>query len=109
MGARLFHQWLLNPLCDLQAIDQRLDAVAEWVDEHRLRTDLRETLADAQDLQRLAPRASTARATPRDLAGVARTLRLLPCLKAKLTARRAALLRSLEEQLELCPDLREAR
>src|SRR5205814_7063074 len=34
--------------------------------------------------------------------------RLLPRLKAKLTGRKAELLRSLETSLELCPDLREA-
>src|SRR5262249_3294649 len=50
----------------------------------------------------------TGRASPRDLAAVARTLRLLPRLKAKVTARRAALLGELEARLELCPDLRES-
>src|SRR4029077_2241589 len=64
--------------------------------------------AEASDLQRLTARASTGRASPRDLAGVARSLRLLPRIKAKVTARRAALLRDLEARLELCPDLREA-
>ena len=39
---------------------------------------------------------------------MARTLRLLPRIKAKVTARRAPLLRDLESRLELCPDLREA-
>src|SRR5262249_55857689 len=51
--------------------------------------------------------ASTGRAMPRDLAGVARTLRLLPRIKAKITARRASLLNELESNLELCIDLRE--
>src|SRR5262249_43425279 len=112
MGARLLHQWLLNPLCDIDAISARHDAIAEWRDEHRLRTELQEILKDAQDLQRLTTRASTARATPRDLAGVARTgpartLQLLPKLKPNLTAPRAPLLRALEEQMELCPAPRE--
>ena len=50
---------------------------------------------------------STARATPKDLAAVGRTLRLLPRLKAKLAGHRAPLLVELETKLELCPDLRE--
>src|SRR5439155_4572683 len=51
---------------------------------------------------------STGRATPRDLVAVARTLRLLPRIKAKLTGRRSSLLNQLESRVELCPDLREA-
>ena len=109
MGARLLHDWLLAPLADRAAIEARLDAVAELLDEHALRArPARQPRRDVYDLQRLTARVSTGRASPRDLAAVGRTLRLLPRLKAKLTAATAALLRELEARLELCPDLREA-
>jgi DNA mismatch repair protein MutS len=108
MGARLLHDWVIAPLHDRAAIEARLDAVQELHADHRLRQDLRTVLEEASDLQRLTSRASTGRATPRDLAAVARTLRLLPKFKAKLTGRKAALLAQLEDKLELCPDLREA-
>src|SRR5581483_9795469 len=107
MGARLLQEWILAPLTDRVAIDARLDAVAELLEEHGLRRDLREVLNDAFDLQRLTARVSTGRASPKDLAAVGRTLALLPRIKAKVTARRSALLRDLETRLELCPDLRE--
>jgi DNA mismatch repair protein MutS len=108
MGARLLQEWLLAPLANRTAIEKRLDAVAELKDEHALCRDLREVLTEAFDLQRLTARASTGRASPRDLAAVGRTLKLLPRIKAKVTARRSTLLRDLESRLELCPDLREA-
>jgi DNA mismatch repair protein MutS len=108
MGARLLQDWLLQPLTERSAIDARLDAVAELVAEHRLREDLREALNETFDLQRLTSRISTGRATPRDLAAVAKTLRVLPKLKAKLAARRAPFLAELEGRIELCSDLREA-
>src|SRR5262249_61014026 len=41
-------------------------------------------------------------------AGGGRTWKPRPGVKAKVTARRATLLRDLETRLELCPDLREA-
>jgi DNA mismatch repair protein MutS len=107
MGARLLAEWLVAPLRDREAIEARLDAVAELANDHTLRQELRDGLTEVYDLHRLTTRASTGRAMPRDLAGVARTLRLLPKIKAKVTARGANLLRSLEERLELCPDLRE--
>jgi DNA mismatch repair protein MutS len=108
MGSRLLQEWLVAPLAERRAVEQRLDAVAELLEEPALRQQLRESLAQAFDLQRLTARVSTGRATPRDLVHVARTLSLLPRLKAKLSARRAALLNELESRLELCPDLREA-
>jgi len=107
MGARLLHDNLLAPLAERAAIEARLDAVEELLKENSLRVDLRELLAAGNDLQRLTARVSTARATPRDLAGVARTLRLLPKFKARITGRKAKLLAELEGRLELCPDLRE--
>jgi DNA mismatch repair protein MutS len=107
MGARLLQEWLLAPLANHQGIEARLDAVAELTEEHGLRADLRVSLRDGFDLQRLTTRAGTGRASPRDLAAIARTLRLLPRIKAKISARRAELLRDLEGRLELCPDLRE--
>jgi DNA mismatch repair protein MutS len=108
MGARLLHEWLLTPLADVPAIDARLDAVEELLGEAALRRDLRAVLGEGFDLPRLTARVSTGRAAPRDLAAIARTLRLLPRVKAKVTGRRAALLRDLEARLELCPDLRQA-
>jgi DNA mismatch repair protein MutS len=108
MGARLLGEWLVAPLAGRPRIEARLDAVAELAGDHALRQELRAALDGAADLQRLTARASTGRASPRDLAAVARTLGLLPRLKARVTARRAALLRDLESRLDLCPDLREA-
>jgi DNA mismatch repair protein MutS len=107
MGARLLQEWILAPLADRAAINARLDAVAELKDEHALRQELRERLGAIYDLQRLTTRVSTGRASPRDLSGVARTLGLLPRIKAKVTARKASLLNELEARLDLCPDLRE--
>ncbi|MBA4067296.1 MAG: DNA mismatch repair protein MutS [Isosphaera sp.] len=107
MGARLLHDSVLAPLTDKLAIDARLDAVEELLGDHKLRGQLRELLEACADIHRLTTRASTARANPKDLAAIARTLRKLPAVKAKLAGRRSALLQDLEKRLELCPDLRE--
>jgi DNA mismatch repair protein MutS len=107
MGARLLQEWVLAPLAERAAIEARLDAVEELKAEQNLRAEMRQVLGEVYDLQRLTSRISTGRASPRDLAGVRDTLRLLPKIKAKITARRARLLNDLEGRLELCPDLRE--
>jgi DNA mismatch repair protein MutS len=68
--------------------------------------DLREQLQNAYDMQRLTARVATGRCSPRDLACLARTLALLPKLKAKLSGRAAARLVELEAKLDLCPEIR---
>ncbi len=107
MGARFLHDSLLSPLNTGAAIENRLDAVEELLRDHGPRGDLRELLNVTSDLHRLTTRVSTARATPKDLGAVLRTLRLLPRLKAKLVGRRSEVLQRLEGDLELVPDIRE--
>jgi DNA mismatch repair protein MutS len=106
MGARLLQEWLLSPLRERAPVEARLSAVAELVESHTLRQELRAGLAETFDLQRLTSRVSTARATPRDLVAIGRTLALLPRIKAKLAARQSALLAELDQRIELYPDLR---
>jgi DNA mismatch repair protein MutS len=106
MGARLLAEWLMAPLTVPEAIAARHEAVAELLRDAALRSDLRQALGEAHDLERLSARVGTGRATPRDLVALARTLGLLPRIKARLTARTAQRLRDLEAGLELCPEVR---
>jgi DNA mismatch repair protein MutS len=107
MGARLLAEWLMAPLTSLEAIAARHAAVAELLADSVLRNDIRSSLGKAHDLERLAGRVGTGRATPRDLVALARTLAVLPKLKARLTARTSRLLNELEGSLELCPEVRD--
>lgn len=106
MGARLLMDWLSNPLTDRQAIERRLDAVEELARDQKFCRDLRDLLEDAYDLQRLAARVATLRASPRDLSSLAQTLAILPQVKAKLAGRSSNLLTTLEARLELCAEIR---
>ncbi len=106
MGARLLAEWLTTPLTSIDLITERLDAVEELVNQPALRGDLRSLLGQSYDLERLAARVGTGRATPRDLVALAKTLAILPKVKARLTARVARRLNQLEAALELCPEVR---
>jgi DNA mismatch repair protein MutS len=106
MGARLLADWLANPLTNRVAIEGRLDAVVELMADDALRELVREALRGVYDLERLLARVTTGRASPRDLSFIGRTLAALPKLKAKLTARKSALLSELERCIDLCPDVR---
>jgi DNA mismatch repair protein MutS len=106
MGSRRLAQWVASPLVDVGEIDERLDAVGELVAEANLADQLHEILRPVYDLERLVARATTGRATPRDLSFIGRTLRGLPTVKAKLTGRKTRLLVALENEIDLCPELR---
>ena len=106
MGARLLSEWLTSPLTSTELIAERLDAVEELFNQSALRGDLRSLLGQSYDLERLAGRIGTGRATPRDLVALAKTLAILPKLKARLTARVSKRLNQLEAALELCPEIR---
>lgn len=108
MGSRLVADWLSGPLTEREAIEARLDAVAELAADPVLCRDVRDQLEKAYDLERLTARVATRRAGPRDMVCLARTLALLPKLKAKLAGRKAAMLRDLEADLDLCPEARAA-
>ncbi len=105
MGARLLQESLLAPLTDRPAIEARLDAVGEFAERHALTQSLRDLLQQVADLHRLGARAGTGRASPRDLAAIARTLRLLPGIKDCLAGCQAGLVRELERHLDAAPEL----
>jgi DNA mismatch repair protein MutS len=92
MGARLLRQWLLSPLRDPAAIDERLDAVEVAVRDGRGRTRLREALDGVRDIERLAGRAATGRATPRELGALRDSFQRLPDVAGALTALAGSLL-----------------
>ena len=105
MGGRLLRQWINFPLAAADPIRRRLDAVEELVQGGDLRSDLAARLADTADVERIVCRVATCRVTPRDLLGLARTLAVLPAVKARLTARESDLLAHLETEIDLLGDL----
>jgi DNA mismatch repair protein MutS len=78
MGGRLLRSRLLLPLCKLDQINHRLDAVEILRDNAALREDLRLLLEHVADLERVLSRCSTRSVTPRELATLRDSLKRLP-------------------------------
>ncbi|KAA5538818.1 DNA mismatch repair protein MutS [Roseiconus nitratireducens] len=104
-GSRWLADWIAAPLIEIPRIEERHDAIGEFVAEAALRSELRSTLKQTFDVTRLLARIATGRTGPRDLQQVARTLAGLPELKAKLQNRKPRRLAVIESHLHLCPDL----
>jgi DNA mismatch repair protein MutS len=69
-GSRLLAQRLAAPLTDPAEIAQRLDAVAAFVDDGAMRSELRGRLKAVPDLARALARIVIGRGGPRDLAAI---------------------------------------
>jgi DNA mismatch repair protein MutS len=82
MGQRLLRQWLLAPLLERTAIEQRLDAVTVLVRDAVGRAALRDALDGVRDVERLASKAAAGRATPRELRALGDSLARLPQVAA---------------------------
>src|SRR2546427_7488860 len=85
MGARLLRSWLLRPLIDRDAIEARLDAVTQLVQQTVVRGEIRKELKGIQDLERLTSRITLGLAGPRELLALRKSLAQLPVLRNFLT------------------------
>ncbi len=73
-GGRLLAEQLSMPLCDVDAINQRLSRIDAFVETVELRGNLRALLSAAPDMARALTRLSLGRGSPRDLAAIAAAL-----------------------------------
>jgi DNA mismatch repair protein MutS len=74
MGSRALRRWLLQPLKDIAAINERLDTISELYKQHSLRKNLRSCLSQIYDIERLCSRIGAGTANGRDLIAVAVSL-----------------------------------
>ena len=107
MGSRLLGGALASPLTDLELIEQRQDAVNECFNNDALVAAIREQLRKVYDLSRILTRVLQNRCTPRDLAAIARTLRVLPFFREKLADISSTLLQTLRSDIDPCEELAE--
>jgi DNA mismatch repair protein MutS len=74
-GGRLLRQYLLAPLADAHAINERLDRVQFFLENRHTREQLREALRNIPDMERALCRISMGRGYPRDLAAIREAIR----------------------------------
>ncbi|MBD48528.1 MAG: DNA mismatch repair protein MutS [Dehalococcoidia bacterium] len=80
MGARLFRQWIGQPLLDITNLERRLEGVDFFYREMFIREKLRVELSNIADIERIVARILTNRASPRDLLGLKSSLETVAVL-----------------------------
>ncbi|MGG6266478.1 DNA mismatch repair protein MutS [Leptolyngbya sp. AN03gr2] len=105
MGSRALRRWLLQPLLNVAEIEARQDTIEELVKDGVLREDLKQMLSQIYDLERLAGRAGSGSASPRDLVNIAESLSKLPELARLVTKTKSSYLRALQNVPPLLEEL----
>ncbi len=78
MGKRMMHQWVSQPLLNVDKIKHRQDGVQHFFDNGMKRAEIRNVLKPLADLERLVNRVMAGQAQPRDLVAMRDTLSCLP-------------------------------
>jgi DNA mismatch repair protein MutS len=105
MGRRMLRDWLVRPLCEVAPIRRRLESVKNFVDDMRLADDLRSSLTQIRDLERLTTKTALGLSMPRDLVAIREILRLVPELKTRLSRAQASRLKAIGTGLWAISDL----
>jgi DNA mismatch repair protein MutS len=104
-GGRMLRDWLLRPLVEVEAIEARLDGVAELAARPQEREALGDHLDRVHDLERLLARAALGTANARDLVALRDSLAALPALASRAAGLAAPLLTRLLGGLDALPEL----
>jgi len=99
MGNRELRHWMQRPLCEVAAIDERLDAVARVYSDATLAETLTRELGGVADIQRIVARVSARKAIPRELHALRESLEHVPALKAATAGSKTALFSSAADEL----------
>ena len=107
MGARLLKRWVVFPLKEVRAINERLDIV-EYFFRH---PDFRELLDDALhqigDLERIISRVAAGRVSPREVVQLKVALNAIEPVKAACEASDNESIHRIGEQLNVCRTIRD--
>jgi DNA mismatch repair protein MutS len=107
MGSRQLRKWMILPLKDREAVEERLRIVQSFFEDEDLAEGIIESLRQIADLERLISKVAVGRINPRELLQLKRSLLALQPVKSKLEAHRSSDLHKLGAQLNRCEFLLE--
>lgn len=102
MGSRLLKRWLALPLKNAEAINERLDAVSYFVEQHEHRDELMALVKEIGDIERLISKVAAFKVNPRELVHLKRSLAIVAEIKTKLSGANNSSLQKIADQLNPC-------
>lgn len=101
MGSRLLKRWLMKPLRDTTAINERLTAVTEIINQNE-HANIHDFLKEVSDVERITSRIALNSARPKDLLQLKNSLEILPNLKNLLINFNASIIQDIKQKI--CPN-----
>jgi DNA mismatch repair protein MutS len=107
MGSRQLRRWMVLPLKEKEAIDERLEMVDHLFQHPELTDTITYQLKQVADLERLISKVAVGRINPRELLQLKRSLQAILPVKDLLAAQSSVGLKKLSDQLHRCEFLLE--
>ena len=107
MGSRQLRKWMILPLKEKQAIEERLTVVEQFFTNDDLCEKVNEQLKQISDLERLISKVAVGRINPRELQQLRRSLLAIVPVKELLEKQSSSELQKLGAQLDKCEFLLE--
>lgn len=105
MGGRRLRKWLEQPLIQKKAIDMRLACVESFAENPMLSAELKESLSEIYDMERLMGKISYGSANARDILALKNSLKALPGIHLLLQDLPAEDFRRIQEEMDLLEDV----
>ena len=102
MGSRLLKKWMVLPLKEKVAIEERHQVVAALVKDQDLQHEISQLFKNIGDLERLVSKVATRRINPREMTQLKKALAHITPVKNLLTKSGVAPLLKLADQLNPC-------
>lgn len=107
MGGRMLRRWILLPLKDISAINQRLSCVDVLAGSRDELEKVQVLLKSMGDPERMASRIAIRKLGPREALQLKRTLQQLPALREVLMELNSPFFTAMSDRIQLCIELRE--
>nr|WP_236898039.1 DNA mismatch repair protein MutS [Clostridium beijerinckii] len=107
MGGRTIRKWIEEPLIIKSEIEKRLSGVSEAFSSISFNEDLRSSLKDIYDIERIVGKISNKNVNAKDMLSLKASLDKLPSIKELLGTANSELLKEYYEDLDELSDIRE--
>ena len=107
MGSRLMRKWILLPLKDIKAINNRHNIVQYFLDGPEIAYNIEENIKHIGDLERLISKVPLGKINPREVKQLERALTALEPIKNMLAASNHPSLLSMADRIQLCQLIKE--
>ncbi len=102
MGARMLKKWMVLPLKEKVMIEERLSIVSYFINNESVAEEIRSTMKNVGDVERLVSKIATGKISPREVVQLARSLRAIEKVKNICQDADLVSLKKIAEQLNPC-------